>query len=133
MSVFIYICDYLSITPKEFFDTENNDPEKSAELYDVAKHLDSEQLEHLIAIAKGLRQHRTKNALRLSTTSACSFSVILHKTHLITVRLLARFAHSDEKIDGTSAVLSLCGFALHFSSTTIGRYFFIFIHSVKAL
>ena len=55
MSVFIYICDYLSITPKEFFDTENNDPEKSAELYDVAKHLDSEQLEHLIAIAKGLK------------------------------------------------------------------------------
>ena len=55
MSVFIYICDYLNITPKEFFDTENNDPEKAAELYDVAKHLDSEQLEHLIAIAKGLK------------------------------------------------------------------------------
>ena len=42
-------------------------------------------------------QHRTKNALRLSTTSACSISVILHKTCLITVRLLTRFAHSDEK------------------------------------
>ena len=54
-----------------------------------------------------LRQHRTKTALRLSTTSACSFSVILHKTRLITVRL-----QSDEKIDGASAALSLCGIAL---------------------
>ena len=33
MAVFFYICEYLSITPKEFFDTENNDPEKAAELY----------------------------------------------------------------------------------------------------
>ena len=56
-------------------------------------------------------QHRTKNALRLSTTSACSISVILHKTHLTTIRLLAWFAHSDEKIDGASAALSLCGIA----------------------
>ena len=40
-----------------------------------------------------LRQHRTKTALRLSTTSACSFSVILHKTRLITVRLTALVLH----------------------------------------
>ena len=39
------------------------------------------------------RQHRTKTALRLSTTSACSFSVILHKTRLITVRLTALVLH----------------------------------------
>ena len=49
----------------------------------------------------------------LSTTYACPFSVILHKTRLITVRLLARFAQSDEKIDGASAALSLCGIALN--------------------
>ena len=59
-----------------------------------------------------LRQHRWETALRLSHTSACSFSIILHKTRLITVRLLTRFAHSDEKIDGASAALSLCGVAL---------------------
>ena len=40
-----------------------------------------------------LRQHRTKNALRLSTAYACSFSVILHKTRLITVRLTALVLH----------------------------------------
>ena len=44
-----------------------------------------------------LRQHRTKNALRLSTAYACSFSVILHKTHLITVRLTALVLHNLTK------------------------------------
>ena len=71
-------------------------------------HLYSARIKTIIV----LRQHRTKTALQLSTTSACSFSVILHKTRLITVRLLARFAQSDEKIDGASAALSLCGIAL---------------------
>ncbi len=55
MTVFFYICEYLCITPKDFFDTDNVNPEKAAELYDIAKHLKSEQLEHLIAIAKGLQ------------------------------------------------------------------------------
>ena len=47
--------------------------------------------EHLLLAV--LRQHRTKNALRLSTAYACSFSVILHKTRLITVRLTALVLH----------------------------------------
>ena len=55
MAVFFYICEYLGITPKEFFDTDNANPEKAAELYKVAKRLKFEQLEHLIAIAKGLQ------------------------------------------------------------------------------
>ena len=44
-----------------------------------------------------LRQHRTKNALRLSTAYACSFSVILHKTRLITVRLTTLVLHNLTK------------------------------------
>lgn len=55
MTVFFYICEYLGISPMEFFDTENNDPTKSKELLDATKNLSSEQLEHLIAIAKGLK------------------------------------------------------------------------------
>ena len=55
MAVFFYICEYLGITPKEFFDTDNANPKKASELYEVAKRLKSEQLEHLIAIAKGLQ------------------------------------------------------------------------------
>ena len=54
MVVFFYICEYLGITPKEFFDTDTVNPEKATELYQLAKHLKSEQLEHLIAIVKDL-------------------------------------------------------------------------------
>lgn len=55
MTVFFYICEYLCISPMEFFDTENSNPTKSKELLDATKKLSSEQLEHLIAIAKGLK------------------------------------------------------------------------------
>lgn len=55
MTGFFYICDYLGITPKEFFDTETADPTKAGELLIAAKRLRGEQLEHLIAIAKALR------------------------------------------------------------------------------
>ena len=56
MTVFFYICDYLGISPKEFFDTENLNPSKANELLSEAKGLSSEQLDHLIAIAKGLKK-----------------------------------------------------------------------------
>lgn len=56
MTVFFYICDYFGITPKEFFDTESTNPSKVGELLDAAKGLSNEQLDHLIAIAKGLQK-----------------------------------------------------------------------------
>lgn len=55
MTVFFYICEYFGISPMEFFDMENNDPAKSKELLEAIKNLNSEQMEHLIAIAKGLK------------------------------------------------------------------------------
>ena len=55
MALFFYICDYLGVTPKDFFDIDKSDPGKSKELLDAANRLDSEQLDLLIAIAKGLR------------------------------------------------------------------------------
>ena len=55
MALFFYICDYLGVTPKEFLDIDIIDPVKTRELLEAAKKLDSEHLEHLIAIAKGLR------------------------------------------------------------------------------
>lgn len=55
MSTFFYICEYFDISPMEFFDTENSNPTKSKELLEAIKNLSSEQLEHLIAIAKGLK------------------------------------------------------------------------------
>ena len=54
MNNFFYICDFLHISPKDFFDTESENPEKLKKLTDLLKHLDSKQLEALIVIAEGL-------------------------------------------------------------------------------
>lgn len=35
MSVFFYICDFLDVSPKEFFDTEMKSPTKANELYSI--------------------------------------------------------------------------------------------------
>ena len=50
------ICEYLGITPKDFFDTDTASPSKANELYAIAKGLSNEQLDNLIALAKGLRK-----------------------------------------------------------------------------
>lgn len=52
----LYICEYLGITPKDFFDIEVKNPSKATELYSIAKGLSDEQLDNLISIAKGLRK-----------------------------------------------------------------------------
>ena len=56
LSGLFYICEYLKISPKDFFDTEAENPSKANELYSVAKSLDDEQLDNLISIAKGLQK-----------------------------------------------------------------------------
>ena len=58
MTVFFYICDYLGVTPKDFFDMEIVNPTKAYELFHVAKSLSNEQLDNLLAIAKGLSKNR---------------------------------------------------------------------------
>ena len=54
MTMFFYICEYLEITPGEFFDTQTENPLKLSELNSAAKNLNEDQLSHLIAIAQGL-------------------------------------------------------------------------------
>jgi transcriptional regulator with XRE-family HTH domain len=39
-----YICEYLDITPREFFDFETESPKKLSKLTDKMKHLKSDQL-----------------------------------------------------------------------------------------
>lgn len=56
MATFFYICEYLGITPKEFFDTESADPVRERELLEAAKGLSREQLDTLITLAKGLKK-----------------------------------------------------------------------------
>lgn len=56
MTVFFYICEYLGITPKEFFDTNSKSPAKEKELLDAVQGLSTEQLDTLITLAKGLKK-----------------------------------------------------------------------------
>ena len=54
LQVLFWICDYFEITPQEFFDSGTPYPTKIKELVNSAKHLDDEQLDHIIAISNGL-------------------------------------------------------------------------------
>lgn len=56
LSGILYICGYLGISPKDFFDVEIKSPSKVMELTSVAKDLNDEQLDILITIAKSLRK-----------------------------------------------------------------------------
>lgn len=56
LSGIFFICDYLGITPKEFFDTDAADPVKERELLQAVRGLDSKQLDMLITLAKGLKK-----------------------------------------------------------------------------
>jgi transcriptional regulator with XRE-family HTH domain len=56
MTVFFYICEYLGISPRDFFDTESVNPTKSSELLKASKGLDNNQLDMLINLAKGLKK-----------------------------------------------------------------------------
>ena len=56
MSMFFYICDYLKITPKEFFDTDSSDPAKLNELTSLAKDLPTDKLVLVINLVKELKK-----------------------------------------------------------------------------
>ena len=45
MCTFFYICDYFKITPAEFFQEENQNPEKLNDLTEKLKKLDEKQIE----------------------------------------------------------------------------------------
>ena len=49
-----YICDYLGITPAEFFDVGSDNPARLKELIGYLKVLDNEQLANVTAIVKSL-------------------------------------------------------------------------------
>jgi transcriptional regulator with XRE-family HTH domain len=56
MAAFFYICDYLGVTPAEFFEVDSQSPVKEKELLDAVKGLSTEHLDHLIALAKALKK-----------------------------------------------------------------------------
>lgn len=58
MQSFFYICEFLNITPQEFFDGENANPKMLRELVEEAKKLDCTTLSHILAIMKALNNHK---------------------------------------------------------------------------
>ena len=54
MTNFFYICEYLHITPKEFFDVDASDPEALRGMITNLKKLDPEEFDALSKIVDGL-------------------------------------------------------------------------------
>ena len=54
MKNFFYICEYLHITPKEFFEDGSADPETIRKMVEILKRLDGEQVDALSKIVEGL-------------------------------------------------------------------------------
>ena len=56
MTGFFYICEYLKITPSEFFDLDSSQPEALRGLVEKLKRLPPEYLKHIEAIVDGLEK-----------------------------------------------------------------------------
>ena len=52
MTEFLYICEYLGVTPQQFFDEELESPTLVNELLKCAKNMSNENLEILLNVAK---------------------------------------------------------------------------------
>lgn len=55
MQVFFYICEYLGVTPREFFDEGNPDPARLNGIIADLKTLDDEALTHIAGVVKEMR------------------------------------------------------------------------------
>lgn len=54
MAAFFFICEYLGITPQEFFDTDSEQPEEIRKVTDNLKRLDKKQLGNISSIIEAL-------------------------------------------------------------------------------
>jgi len=54
MQSFLFICEYLGVTPKEFFDVENANPQLISQLIEKLKKLDEKTLNHIYQIVNDL-------------------------------------------------------------------------------
>ncbi len=55
MQMFLYICEYLGVEPKDFFEESITDPSKLNEAVEAFKSLSPKQLDLLIALAKEMK------------------------------------------------------------------------------
>lgn len=54
MSGFIYICEYLNITPQDFFNVESPAPQKSKEVLAALNRLTAEQADHIMMVIRDI-------------------------------------------------------------------------------
>lgn len=54
MQSFFYICEYLGVTPREFFDEENAYPAQLGELIEDLKKLDARSMDHIAGLVREL-------------------------------------------------------------------------------
>ncbi len=54
MTGFIYICEYLGITPQEFFNVGSPAPQKAKDLLQEFEKLTASQIEHIMLIVKDI-------------------------------------------------------------------------------
>lgn len=55
MQGFFYICEYFQITPKDFFDEDNLNPEKINTITEELKALDDTQLDTILAVVRNFK------------------------------------------------------------------------------
>lgn len=58
MSEFLYICEYLGVTPKEFFDEEIPEPQLAQRLYRLTQNMPEKDLQVLINTAERLNEKK---------------------------------------------------------------------------
>lgn len=55
---FFYICDYLDISPMNFFDYKTDNPKLSEELINEIRHLDYAETNHILEIVKDINKRK---------------------------------------------------------------------------
>lgn len=63
MMGFFYICEYLQITPVEFFDTSDPNPDQILRITGYMKLLNRDQLNHIEAISRDLAEKKKKKKI----------------------------------------------------------------------
>ena len=58
VTVFLYICDYFGISPKEFFDIENSYPALIQDIIGKLKKLDQDQLLSILTLIKNFSKEK---------------------------------------------------------------------------
>ncbi len=58
MTVFFYICEYFGISPKEFFDEENNNPKLIQGIISELKNLSDDQLSSIFTLIKSFNNKK---------------------------------------------------------------------------